>query len=125
VRVFSLNAIVRYRDGRYGVSRTPHSVGAVEAWWLPTKQCGWGLRRATLNGISIEQAAAEMHVPCSPHHVVIQRATRSVERIDNAVDDARLRGDMRFFTREYRRRRLAAKAAGNGFMSFAQAEARL
>jgi hypothetical protein len=70
-------------------------------------------------------AAADQRVTLTPHHVAVTRAGAAAERLDAHIESLRARGAVKEFTRAYRRRRLAAAANGEGFMSFATAELRL
>jgi hypothetical protein len=56
---------------------------------------------------------------------VLARATAAVNRIDERLARAQRDGALSGFNQEYRRRRLAAAAAGKRFMSYKQAQARL
>jgi hypothetical protein len=53
------------------------------------------------------------------------RAGQAASRLDAFIASLRARGAMREFTKMYKRRRMAATARGEGFMSYAVAEARL
>jgi hypothetical protein len=61
----------------------------------------------------------------TPHDNAISRAGASAKRLDAYIENLRARGAMREFTKTYKRRRLAAAAQGEGFMTFAVAELRL
>ena len=53
------------------------------------------------------------------------RARAAVTRINAVLNAAHDRGDLKFFNAEFRRRRMAARAAGVSFMSYATAMQRL
>jgi hypothetical protein len=55
----------------------------------------------------------------------MSRAGEAAGRLDSYVEALRARGAMKEFTKAYRLRRIAAKARGEGFMSFKVAELRL
>ena len=120
---FGIAAVVVYRDGRVGVSRDP--AGAVAAWWVEADQAGGVVKQARKNGGDIPAAARELGVTLTAHDVVIARAKAATARIDNALSEAQACGDLQFFNREYKRRRTAAAAAGQSFMSYGQARTRL
>ena len=61
----------------------------------------------------------------TPHDVAMSRAGEAAGRLDSYVEALRARGAMKEFTKAYRLRRIAAKARGEGFMSFKVAELRL
>ena len=64
-----------------------------------------------------------MHL--AEHPVLIQRVKVAIERLGRRLDQTQASGSMRFFNNEYKRRRLAAAEAGNGFMSYKVAKQRL
>jgi hypothetical protein len=74
---------------------------------------------------SLRQAATDLRATLTPHATAMARAGAAAERLDGYIESLRARGAMKEFTRAFRRRRLAAAANGQGFMSFAVAEARL
>jgi acetylornithine/succinyldiaminopimelate/putrescine aminotransferase len=53
------------------------------------------------------------------------RAGSAAQRLDEYMSSVRGTGMLREFNRAYRRRRMAATARGEGFMTFKTAEARL
>ena len=123
VHAFNIAAVCVYRDGRIGVSRNP--VGVAQAWWLQTDEAGAVIREGRKNGGDIPAAARELGVMLTAHDVVIARAKAATARVENALSGAQARGDLQFFNREYKRRRTAAAAAGQSFMSYGQARTRL
>jgi hypothetical protein len=116
-------AIALTRDGRLVISRNP--AGAERAWWLHEERAGELLRLAGANGRDVPAAAAQLGIQLTDHATVVQRATASVARLSAQTDRAQLRGDLTAFNREYRRRRLAAAAAGRKFIAYRTARARL
>jgi hypothetical protein len=78
---------------------------------------------ATATSALIE-AAARLRVTLSDHRVAIERAAAMSAQLDAYVASLRARGGMREFTKMYKRRRIAAVARGEGFMSFGNAELR-
>ena len=120
---FGIAAVVVYRDGRVGVSRDP--AGAVAAWWVEADQAEGVVKQARKNGGDILAAARKLSVTLTAHDVVIARAKAATARVENALSEAQACGDLQFFNREYKRRRAEAQAAGNRFMSYGVARARL
>ncbi len=74
---------------------------------------------------ALAQAAADQRVTLTAHDLAMSRAGQAASRIELYIDSMRAKGVMREFTRAYTRRRTAAAANGQGFMSYAVAEARL
>ena len=120
---FGIAAVVIYRDGRIGVSRDP--AGAVAAWWVEADQAGSVVKQARKNGGDIPAAARRLGVVLTEHAIVLVRAAAASKRIRQSLSEAQGRGDLQFFNREYKRRRTAAAAAGQSFMSYGQARTRL
>src|ERR1700731_4882839 len=123
VAAFDLTSIAVTRDGRLVVTRNP--AGATAAWWCPAREASRVVRHARKDSGDVEAAARALGVPVTVHHVAIQRAGAAVARIDAALAEAQRTGAMKFFNAEYRRRREAANAIGQGFMSYETARARL
>jgi hypothetical protein len=74
---------------------------------------------------ALHRAAADQRTTLTPHATAMSRAGASAKRLDAYIENLRARGAMREFTKTYKRRRLAAAAQGEGFMTFAVAELRL
>ncbi len=74
---------------------------------------------------ALRQAAADLRVTLTEHHVAMTRAGEAAERLDAYIEGLRASGKMREFTKAFRRHRLAAMERGEGFMSFKVAELRL
>jgi hypothetical protein len=74
---------------------------------------------------ALHQAATDLRATLTPHDVAISRATNAAAKLDRYLDSLQGSGALREFTRMYKRRRIEAKAAGQGFMTYAVAEARL
>jgi hypothetical protein len=64
-------------------------------------------------------------IPLTDHATAVTRARAAVSRISAALDEAHSHGDLKFFNREFHRRRMAARAAGKPFMSYAVAMQKL
>ena len=120
---FGIAAVVIYRDGRIGVSRDP--AGAVAAWWVEADQAEGVVKQARKNGGDIPAAARHLGVALTEHAIVLARAAAAATRIKRTLSEAQGRGDLKFFNAEYKRRRTAAAAAGQSFMSYGQARTRL
>ncbi|KJC59525.1 hypothetical protein UP10_18755 [Bradyrhizobium sp. LTSPM299] len=74
---------------------------------------------------ALREAAAHHRVTLTAHDTAISRADVAAHRLDQFVESLRARGAMREFTKSYKAARLAARGRGEGFMSYAVAEARL
>jgi hypothetical protein len=123
LRAFDLRAVSVSRHGQ--VRATVDPTGAAAAWWCTAKQAKSVAVEAQRNGGDMPAAGQTLQVPLTPHSAVIERASAAVARIDAGLTSAQGRGALAFFNTEYRRRRLAAAAAGKGFMSYSVAMTRL
>jgi hypothetical protein len=74
---------------------------------------------------ALHRAASDKRATLTPHDVAMTRAGNAAAKLDRYLDSLQGSGAFREFTRMYKRRRIEAKAAGQGFMSYAVAEARL
>jgi hypothetical protein len=74
---------------------------------------------------ALHQAANDLRATLTPHDVAISRATNAAAKLNQYLDSLQGSGALREFTRMYKRRRIEAKAAGQGFMSYRNAELRL
>jgi hypothetical protein len=120
---FGIAAVVIYRDGRIDVSHDP--AGAVAAWWVEADQAAAVVKQARQNGGDVPAAARHLGVALTEHAIVVARAAAAATRIKRTLSEAQGRGDLKFFNAEYKRRRGAAVAVGQTFMSYGEARARL
>jgi hypothetical protein len=107
------------------------AANAYAVFWVQKKQAvALGRRARKLAGdnpdredaiAALREAAAELGVTLTEHATAISRAGAAVERLDTFIDGLRKAE----FTKEYRRRRLAAREAGEGFVTYKVAERRL
>jgi hypothetical protein len=74
---------------------------------------------------ALHRAATDLKVTLTPHDVAISRAGNAAAKLDLYLDSLQGSGALREFTRAYKRRRIEAKAAGQGFMTYKNAELRL
>lgn len=74
---------------------------------------------------AIFDAAKREGVRLVPHAVVMLRAARAAELLDGRLSTAAAEGRLKYFHAEYRRRRTAALARGESFISFSAAHRRL
>jgi len=74
---------------------------------------------------ALHRAAFDLRAVLTPNDVAMSRAGQAAGRIEQYIDSMRAKGAMREFTRAYKRRRMEAEANGQGFMTYAVAEARL
>lgn len=82
------------------------------------------LRRCSAVPNALGDAAAR-RITLTEHAIAISRAGAAVKRLDAFIENLGVSGAPRACTKEYKRRRLAARERGEGFMSFGTAEARL
>jgi hypothetical protein len=73
---------------------------------------------------ALRQAAAESRATLTPHDTAMSRAGAAAQRLDEYMSSLRGTGVLREFNRAHKRRRMAATARGEGFMTFKTAEAR-
>jgi len=73
----------------------------------------------------IAEAARRLHIAVTPHPILVARIAARTRKIDEALAQARAAGLLARFHQEYKRRRIAAGAAGQHFISFSLAERRL
>ena len=97
--------------------------GAVDRDWWATRRHAYKVARRVehMRSPSIVAAAADLGGALTEHHVAIARAQAAVERIDTVLAAAQAAGDLKFFNSQFRRRRVAAKAAGRRFMTYGAA----
>jgi hypothetical protein len=117
---------------RVGTKLDPRSASV---HWLPEADARPVMRKAPkLSGrrpdietatAALVKAAAGLKVVLTDHGTAMVRAGEAAERIERFVETLRASGKMREFTRAYKRRRMAATARGEGFMSYGVAELRL
>jgi hypothetical protein len=107
----------------------------VEIYWLTAAQAKPLVRLArkqagrqpdiSAASAALARAATALRVTLTPNDVAMARAGEAATKLNRYIDGLRGTGVLKEFTRAYRRHRLAATARGEGFMSFAVAEARL
>jgi len=73
---------------------------------------------------ALRQAAAEKRATLTEHATAMARAGSAAQRLDEHMASVRGTGVLKEFDRAYKRRRMAATASGEGFMTFKTAEAR-
>jgi hypothetical protein len=123
LKAFDLRSVSLSHHGQ--VRATADPTGSMAAWWCGAKQARLVAKEAQRNGGNIPAAGATLATPLTTHDAVLERATAAVARIEAGLRSAQGRGALAFFNSEYRRRRLAAAAAGKGFMTYRTALARL
>jgi hypothetical protein len=74
---------------------------------------------------ALRQAAAEKRATLTEHATAMARAGSAAQRLDEYMASVRGTGVLKEFNRAYKRRRMAATARGEAFMTFKVAEARL
>jgi hypothetical protein len=135
LEVSGVNAISITTGNGHVVLAVGYKPDAVAAFWLSADKARAVAARARKiagDAPDVEGAVAALHeaaVQCratlTPHDVVMARAGAAAHRLDAIVKTLRASGMMREFTRQYKLRRAAATARGEGFMSYGNAEARL
>src|SRR5262249_32686724 len=83
------------------------------------------LAKARADSGDVPKAAAKLGVRLMDHASAMQRTEELVNRLDARVAQAQKAGDLSVFNREYRRRRLQARAAGEPFLPYRVAQRRL
>jgi hypothetical protein len=117
---------------RVGTKIDPH---AVEIYWLTAaqakplvrlarKQAGRHPNTATASA-TLARAAAALRVLLTPHNAAMTRAGDAAARLNNFMDSLRGTGRLKEFNRMFKSRRMEATLNGQGFMTYAVAEARL
>jgi hypothetical protein len=119
---FDLVAIAISPSGRVFVSKNP--AGASAAFWCRAGEADKVANAAWYRG-DIAEAARRLHVAVTPHPILVARLAARTRRIDEALAQAKAEGLMQQFHQVYKQRRLQAKASGQLFMSFGEAERRL
>jgi hypothetical protein len=117
------------------VGRDLARVGPVAAaWWARDRATADQIlmalgeqHPATIEGAirEILAAAARLDITLSNHATVLARAKAAVAELDAKLLAANSTGVLTFFNTEYRRRRIAAHAAGKRFMAYGEAHRRL
>jgi hypothetical protein len=117
--------------GRIRTGSDPLRAGAVGAWWAKTDDAARvaELARQIAKRLpapaAIVRAAHQLEIPLTNHATAMARAHEAVARLEARTRAASDAGELTVFHKEYKRRRLEAKAAGRRFMSYNQARARL
>ena len=114
---FNLGCILTRPSGEVQVS---HNWGRA-----PVAAALWAQDQKIAAIAEIRAAAVRVDAVLSEHSVVVARARDALARLDTKIELARRDGVLKFFNREYQRRRLAARAAGARFMTYGQAKRRL
>jgi hypothetical protein len=120
-----------FRVGRNVV----HMPGVVSAQWIDQAIAADVARVARRNSgrnpskstaeRELHRAAAARNARLTTNMVVVSRATFAAKRLETCLDTMNKSGGLAEFNKEYKRRRMAATARGEGFMTFATAMMRL
>jgi hypothetical protein len=112
-----------------------YRANAVAAFWLSAgKARAVAAKARSIAGDAVDveavvaalhEAATQCRAVLTEHHVAMARAHVAAERLDAIMEILRDMGALKEFRRTYKRRRLAAKERGQGYMTFANAELRL
>jgi hypothetical protein len=122
LRSFNLKCIALSKTGRVFTCDNP--AGAVAAWWAKADDIDRIAAIAWPSG-DVPGTAAKLGLVATPHAIVAKRTTERTARIEAALQQAKADGLLAQFHQEYKARRLKAKARGETFMGFAEAERRL
>ena len=109
-------------SGRVFVSRDPK--GAAAAWWAKSEFADQIANVAWMNG-DVPGAASRLGLTVTAHEIVCRRVAEKTAALDKAIAEACDSGTLKRFNSEYRQRRLAAKKAGQPFMTYSEALRRL
>jgi hypothetical protein len=74
---------------------------------------------------AVDAAARRLDIRLTAYGAAIERAQQAVGQLDQAIETVQDAGDLKPFNQEYARRRRLAVAAGEPFISYSQARARL
>jgi hypothetical protein len=119
---FDVAAVAISPTGQVYVSHNP--VGASLCWWCKAKDAKLIAKAAKATG-DVPGTAARYGITLTPHARVLERVQQRTSRIETAIEQALDAGVLKQFNAVYRKRRLEAKRAGRGFMSYSAAQARL
>lgn len=119
---FDLAAVAISPTGRVFISKNP--AGASAAFWCRASEADKVANAAWHRG-DIAEAARRLHIAVTPHPILVARIGARTRRIDEALAQAKADGLLARFHQEYKQRRLQAKARGEPFLSFGEAERRL
>ena len=119
---FDLAAVAISPTGRVFISKNP--TGASAAFWCRAGEADKVANAAWYKG-DIVEAARRLHIAVTPHPILLGRVQARTRKIDEAIAQAKADGLLARFHQEYKRRRIAARAAGQHFISFSLAERRL
>ena len=98
--------------------------GAVKIWWCQHDDA-LRLAKAAFASGDVEAVAKRLHIQLTEHAVVLERVQERTRRLDEALARAQNDGLLQHFNVLYRRRRLAARQAGQRFMTYGNAQRRL
>ena len=119
LKSFGVVAVAVSPSGRVFVCRDPK--GAAAAWWTKAEHADQIAHVAWANG----DAAHRLGLSVTAHAKVIERVRERTARIEAALQQALDQGTLKMFNREFRKRRLAARAKGEPFMNYKTAQAKL
>jgi hypothetical protein len=74
---------------------------------------------------AVDSAALRLDIRLTPYGAAIERARQATGQLDQAIETVQDAGDLKPFNQEYARRRRLAVAAGEPFLTYGQARARL
>jgi hypothetical protein len=121
---FDITAVCVSHTGKVHVTRSPRDGDITHVWWCKAEHAAAVANAAQLNG-DVLGAALRLQVQLTEHAKLIARVRERTAKIDAALKQALDEGTLKVFNTEYRKRRLAAQAAGRPFMTYGTAHARL
>jgi hypothetical protein len=74
---------------------------------------------------AVDSAARRLDIRLTAYGAAIERARQAVGQLDQAIETVQDAGDLKAFNQEYAWRRRLAAAAGESFLTYGQARARL
>jgi hypothetical protein len=119
---FGARAIGITPTGFVFTSSNPH--GAARAWWCRHDDALRVATAAQATG-NIEAAAERLRIHLTEHAAVLERVRERTQRLDEALERAQDAGLLKTFNIAFRKRRLAARQAGQRFMTYSNAQRRL
>jgi hypothetical protein len=122
--LFTFGSIAIALKARGVIVLTANPAGAEQAFWLKRTDGQRLLDECRVRG-DIEAAARRLKIILTPHDLVMMKTDRALCQIDTILQMAQENGDLKRFNTLYKRKRLAALALGNRYMSYSTARQRL
>jgi hypothetical protein len=119
---FNARAVAISPTGFVFTSSNPS--GAAKVWWCRHDDA-LRLAKAAHTSGDVEGVAKRLRIQLTAHDRVLERVRERTQRLDEALARAQDDGLLKTFNIAFRKRRLAARQAGQRFMTFSAAQRRL